>query len=127
MYEEHIPGHWYDRALRDPWVIKDPESKGWLMFFTARVPDRCEANEGGAIGLATSDDLTHWQLQPPVFTGYFGQLEVPQDFEYGERWSQRYTESTAQHPVGGTHYLITSHPRAPGQWRPALSLTVITQ
>lgn len=129
LYEEHIPGHWHDRALRDPWVIKDPEGQGWLMYFTARVPDRCEANEGGAIGLATSDDLTHWQLQPPVFTGCFGQLEVPQVFEHREHWyclfstarehwSQRYTDSTAQPPVGGTHYLIASHPRGPWTMAP---------
>ncbi len=31
--------------------------------------------------LATSKDLYHWTLEPPVFTGGFGHLEVPQVFE----------------------------------------------
>src|SRR5688572_10607996 len=38
-YEEHTPGHWHDRAMRDPWVMRDPRG-GWMMFFTARVPGR---------------------------------------------------------------------------------------
>ena len=37
-YEEYTPGHWHDRAMRDPWVMRDPDGDGWLMYFTARVP-----------------------------------------------------------------------------------------
>ena len=51
-YEEYTPGHWHDRAMRDPWVMRDPEGDGWLMYFTARVAGVTEANAGGAIGLA---------------------------------------------------------------------------
>ncbi len=25
-------GHWHDRAMRDPWVMRDPEGDGWLMY-----------------------------------------------------------------------------------------------
>ena len=44
-YEELTPGHWHDRAMRDP------AGDGWLMYFTGRVPGRAEPNAGGAIGL----------------------------------------------------------------------------
>ena len=74
---EHVVGHWHDRAMRDPYVIADPEGDGYLMYFTARAPGIAEPNAGGAIGLATSPDLYSWTLEKPVFVGGFGQLEVP--------------------------------------------------
>ncbi|WP_394171683.1 levansucrase [Saccharospirillum alexandrii] len=128
LYEEYTPGHWHDRALRDPWVMKDPDGDGWLMYFTARVPGKAEANEAGAIGLAYSPDLYHWQIQPPVFTGSFGQLEVPQVFKHqnrwyclfctnAEHWSAAYTQTANGPPVGGTHYLMADHHLGP--WRVA--------
>jgi len=124
IYEEYLPGHWHDRALRDPWVMRDPAGEGWLMYFTARVPGVAEANAGGAIGLARSDDLLHWHAEPPVFAGGFGQLEVPQVLRVGERWvclfctdaqhwSDGYRRGYAGVPVTGTHYLIADDPRGP--------------
>lgn len=121
-------GFWHDRAMRDPWVMKDPDGTGWIMYFTARAPGIAEANAGGAIGFATSDDLVTWTLQPPVFVGGFGQLEVPQVWNHGDNWyclfctssihwSKEYTASDAQKPVTGNHYLIGSSPRGP--WRVA--------
>nr|WP_236638303.1 hypothetical protein [Mangrovicoccus ximenensis] len=79
---EHAAGHWPDRAMRDPWVMPDPEGGGWLMYFTARVPGRAEPNEGGAIGFATSPDLVEWTL--PILSrdpdgGMFGPEPVPAD------------------------------------------------
>lgn len=121
-YEEYTLGHWHDRAMRDPWVIKNPEGDGWLMYFTARVPGRKEPNAGGAIGFATSPDLENWTLQPPIYTGgAFGQLEVPQVFKFGElwyctfctaaeHWSESYRADNPQIPVTGNSYLMaTSH------------------
>jgi beta-fructofuranosidase len=123
---EHMVGHWHDRAMRDPWVMRDPDSDGWLMFFTARAPGIPEPNAGGAIGFATSTDLIHWTLCPPVFQGGFGQLEVPQVFQYGahwyclfctasHHWSTHYRATNPQAAVTGNHYLIADHPRGP--WR----------
>jgi beta-fructofuranosidase len=123
---EHMIGHWHDRAMRDPWVMRDPDGKGWLMYFTARAPGIPEPNAGGAIGFATSPDLMTWTLQPPVFTGGYGQLEVPQVFEVNgiwyclfctaaNQWSEQTRRSNPQKPVTGTHYLIADHPRGP--WR----------
>ena len=126
--KDHMIGHWHDRAMRDPWVMRDPEGHGWLMYFTARAPGIAEPNAGGAIGFATSPDLTTWTLRPPVFTGGFGQLEVPQVFKRGQnwyclfctsahQWSDQQRRSNPQTPVTGTHYLIADHPRGP--WRVA--------
>jgi beta-fructofuranosidase len=126
---EHAIGHWHDRAMRDPWVMRDPAGDGWLMFFTARVPGVAEPNAGGAIGFATSPDLMTWTLQPPVFSGAFGQLEVPQVFRKGDRWyclfctssthwSETYKSFNPQSPVTGSHYLIADDPRGPWQVAP---------
>jgi len=123
---EHMVGFWHDRAMRDPWVMRDPEGEGWLMYFTARAPNIAEANAGGAIGFATSPDLLHWTLEPPVFVGGFGQLEVPQVFERNgvwyclfcndaNHWSQEYLASYPDKPVTGPHYLMAASPRGP--WR----------
>jgi beta-fructofuranosidase len=119
---------WHDRAMRDPWVMRDLGSEGWLMFFTARAAGVAEPNAGGAVGLATSPDLHAWTLEPPVFTGGFGQLEVPQVFERGGRWYCLFC-TAAEHfsaelakvlpggPVTGNHYLEGEGPRGP--WRVA--------
>jgi beta-fructofuranosidase len=128
-YEEYAPGRWHDRAMRDPWVMRDPAGEGWLMYFTARVPGRAEPNAGGAIGFATSPDLHRWTLRDPVYAGGdFGQLEVPQVFRAGERWyclfctaPEHYAEAYAAvhpgRPVRGSHYLVADDPRGP--WRVA--------
>ena len=128
-YEEYTPGHWHDRAMRDPWVMKDPDGPGWLMYFTARVPHVLEPNAGGSIGFATSPDLMTWTLQPPVYRGgTFGQMEVPQVFQWKGRWYCLFCTSHHQYskamvaaypgaPVTGTHYLIGEGPRGP--WRVA--------
>ncbi len=127
LYEkDHMIGHWHDRAMRDPWVMRDPEGPGWLMYFTARAPGIAEPNAGGAIGFATSPDLETWTLQPPVFIGGYGQLEVPQVFQAGShwyclfctsahQWSEATRAATSETPVTGTHYLIGDSPRGP--WR----------
>jgi len=119
-YEEYTPGHWPDRAMRDPWVMKNPNGEGWIMYFTARVPGRAEPNAGGAVGFATSHNLTDWELQKPIYdSGDFGQLEVPQVFKFGNKWymtfctaahhwSEAYRKNNPQKPVTGNHYLIAN-------------------
>ena len=66
-YETDWEDAWHDRAMRDPWVMKDPDGPGWLMYFTARVAGVEETNDAGCIGFATSPDLMTWTLEPPVF------------------------------------------------------------
>ena len=126
---DHARGFWHDRAMRDPWVMRDPEGAGWLMYFTARAPGIKEPNAGGAVGFATSPDLKTWTLQPPVFTGGFGQLEVPQVFQHQGHWfclfctaaehfSKAQAEATPSGPVTGNHYLIGEGPRGPWKIAP---------
>lgn len=123
-YEEFEEGRWHDRAFRDPWVIRDPERPGWLMYFTARKAGVTERLQAGAVGLATSPDLMDWTLQAPVYVGGFGELEVPQTFRAGDRWYcvfctnkrfwTREAETALGHaPVTGSHYLIGDGPRGP--------------
>jgi beta-fructofuranosidase len=123
---DHARGFWHDRAMRDPWVMRDPDGPGWLMVFTARASGVAEPNAGGAIGLATSPDLRDWTLRPPVFAGGYGQLEVPQVFRAGGRWyclfctmaehfSAEAARQTPGGPVSGSHYLMGAGPRGP--WR----------
>ncbi|MDJ1007977.1 MAG: levansucrase [Paracoccaceae bacterium] len=123
-YETAYPNTWHDRAMRDPWVIKDPSGTGWLMYFTARASGIGEPNAAGCIGFATSPDGYDWTLEPPVFVGGYGQLEVPQVFEAGGRWyclfctaaehfSKAQAEATPGGPVTGNHYLIGESPRGP--------------
>ena len=125
-YEVDYRGKWHDRAMRDPWVMRDPEGDGWLMYFTARADGLEEPNEAGCVGFATSNDGYQWDLQPPVFTGGYGQLEVPQVFEFGGCWyclfctaaihfSEAQAKATPGGPVTGNHYLIGNGPRGP--WR----------
>ena len=127
-YEEYRPDFWHDRAMRDPWVMRDPDGDGWLMYFTGRAPVSGEANACGAIGLARSADLRSWTCAPPVFTGAFGQLEVPQVFRIDRRWYCLFSTAGAHwsaaqiadypgHPVTGTHYLMADDPLGP--WAPA--------
>jgi beta-fructofuranosidase len=121
---EHAIGKWGDRSMRDPWVMRDPDGDGWLMYFTARAPDIAEPNEGGAIGLATSPDLYTWTVQPPIFIGGFGQIEVPQVFQIGSKWyclfctldrdwSKAYRLANPQNPVSGSHYLVADTIKGP--------------
>ena len=133
LYEEDHQGPWDGRAMRDPWVVKDPAGPGWLMYFTARVATGDELNARGAIGLARSDDLYTWTLLPPVYAGGdFGQLEVPQVFRIGSRWycvfcnaadhwskaqTQRVAAAGHGTPVWGSHYLVADDARGP--WRVA--------
>ncbi len=127
-YEEFLVGRWHDRAFRDPWVIRDPDGAGWLMYFTARNAAVDDPLDAGAIGFATSPDLYRWTLQDPVFTGGFGELEVPQVFDWNGRWyclfctAGRFWTQTSTATIGGpartgTHYLMAETPRGP--WRVA--------
>ena len=130
-YEEYTPSWWHDRAMRDPCVIANPNGKGWLMYYTARIADTKTPNDGGAIGLATSPDLVEWHHHKPIYSGDFGQLEVPQVFEYkghwyclyctlSENWSQSYTNKTGGPKVSGTHYLIADSHLGPWENAPGL-------
>ena len=85
-YEKLEDGQWHDEAFRDPWVMPDAGGNGWHMLITART-NRGPADDRGVIGHATSPDLRHWTLHPPVSEPGqgFGQLEVVQYEEVNGR------------------------------------------
>jgi len=78
-YEQLGDAAWHDEAWRDPWVFADPNGAGWHMLITGRARTG-PADDRGVIGHARSQDLRHWQVEPPLSTpgAGFGQLEVPQ-------------------------------------------------
>lgn len=101
-YETYDPSAWYEEAWRDPHVFADPDGAGFHMFTTARsnegLPDR-----RGVIGHATSEDLSTWDVGPPVAApNMFGHLEVSQHVE-----------------IGGRHYALYCVPR---EWQPTVPL-----
>lgn len=66
-------------AWRDPYLLKDPETDRWHMFFSAKKRDPRNGTVptvGHAI--AKDDSLTDWELQPALdLPNYYHQLEVP--------------------------------------------------
>ncbi|MCU7917439.1 MAG: glycoside hydrolase family 68 protein [Candidatus Thiodiazotropha sp. (ex Epidulcina cf. delphinae)] len=66
-------------AWRDPFVIQDPATRKWHMFFSAKSKDACgtiRPTVGHAI--ATDNTLMNWQLEEPLkLPQHYRQLEVP--------------------------------------------------
>jgi beta-fructofuranosidase len=57
---------WYERHdWRDPQVYRDGDV--WRMLLCARVPDG-PFDRRGAVGQATSTDLVHWTVEPPLLS-----------------------------------------------------------
>lgn len=110
-------------AFRDPWVMRDPDGDGWLMYITTRVNVGLDDGRG-VIALATSDDLVEWELHGPVTeAGSFAELEVPQYVELeshrfllfcSAKPSQQRLNEPDVAPWAGTHYLTA--PSAKGPW-----------
>ncbi|WP_348788880.1 glycosyl hydrolase family 32 [Leifsonia sp. NPDC080035] len=75
-YELLSDGTWHDQAFRDPFVYKQ-EDGTWRMLITARS-NHGAPDDRGVIATATSDDLEHWTVHPPLSEpgAGFGQLEV---------------------------------------------------
>lgn len=126
VYEEFAEGRWHDRAFRDPHVIEDPTGPGYRMLFTARDAGVEPLLSGGCVGFAVSDDLETWTSKPPIFTGGYGHLEVPQLFRLGETWYCLFSTShdfwseeakaiAGGPPVTGAHVLTADDPNGP--WR----------
>ena len=98
-YEQLDAGVWHDQAWRDPWVFHDAADDHFHAYVTARATSG-DARSRGVIGHARSGDLVSWEVLPPLTEPFgFGQLEVPQLIEAGDRHyllfsSDRHTQST---------------------------------
>jgi len=64
-FYETLTAEWHDEAFRDPWVFADPRGAGWHMLVTARGKEGAPFGRG-VVGHATSADLDHWTVQPPL-------------------------------------------------------------
>ena len=119
-YETLDYSAWHDQAWRDPWVFRHDNS--WHMLITSRLKDG-DAATRGTVGHATSDDLTHWAVQPPLsgpVTG-FGHLEVFQVEEVDGQWvllwccgpGQASAELQEKYPSGGVFSVVGDSPIGP--------------
>ncbi|MBK3574555.1 mucin-1 [Streptomyces sp. MBT65] len=62
---------------RDPFVVRDDESDGWVMVVCA-ADASLPVEASGCVGWATSDDLEHWTVHPPLISpGDVDELECP--------------------------------------------------
>ncbi|MFD3503230.1 mucin-1 [Streptomyces sp. NPDC058678] len=62
---------------RDPFVVRDDESDGWVMAVCASDAS-LPVEVGGCVAWATSDDLEHWTVHPPLISpGDVDELECP--------------------------------------------------
>lgn len=72
---------WYrtgeNMGWRDPFVVRDDEGTGWAMVVCASDTS-LPVQDSGCVGFATSPDLTHWQVHPPLLSpGDVDELECP--------------------------------------------------
>ncbi|MFJ4081299.1 mucin-1 [Streptomyces iakyrus] len=74
-------GRWYRTGermgWRDPFVVRDDESDGWVMVVCA-ADASLPVEVGGCVAWATSDDLEHWTVHPPLVSpGDVDEFECP--------------------------------------------------
>ncbi len=74
-------GRWYRTGermgWRDPFVVRDDESDGWVMVVCA-ADASLPVEAGGCVAWATSADLEHWTVHPPLISpGDVDELECP--------------------------------------------------
>ena len=72
---------WYRTAermgWRDPFVVRDDESDGWVMAVCAQDAS-LPVEVSGCVAWATSDDLENWTVHPPLISpGDVDELECP--------------------------------------------------
>lgn len=84
-YETHESHEWFEEAWRDPWVFDGIDGL-YHALITARV-NHGNPDGRGVVGHATSPDLEHWEVRPPLSdSGEFGHLEVSQLAQVNGQW-----------------------------------------
>jgi len=129
-YETAETRNWPDQAWRDPWVFRDQGN--WHMLITARA-NHGDPDNRGVVGHATSPDLTHWTVQPPLSEpgAGFGHIEVVQTVVvdgtsvgiFSCLASELSTARHAQDPVGGIWAFPTDSLTGPFHLADAYRLT----
>ncbi len=114
--------HW-----RDPWVVRDESDDVWHLYVTAQVPGE---RGHGVIGHATSQDLEHWVVGPPLgeASRRFDQLEVISMQQVEGRWVLVFSCLSTEMPGaaagdGGVWSVPVAGPGAPVDVGMAVRLT----
>ncbi len=77
-YEFEDDSSHHERAWRDPYVVYHADDEAFYAAITARGNEGAQ-DRRGCLGLASSVDLVHWDVRPPLYApNEFGQMEVPQ-------------------------------------------------
>ena len=85
---------------RDPNVFYHQEEKCYWMTITARLYNAGDCF-GGAVALAKSDDLIHWQVGEPIYApGNIYPPEMTDVFKMGRFWYLVYGYEVARYCVG---------------------------
>ncbi len=102
IYERH---DW-----RDPFVFKHPQTGRYTMILAARVSEG-PLFRRGCTGLLTSDDLTHWTVEPPFYApGRYHGHECPDWFRMGDWYYLVFSEYTTRTT---TRYVMSTSPNGP--------------
>lgn len=109
-------------AWRDPFVVRDPDGCRYA-YLTART-DRGASSGRGCVARARIDEPDQWTtLKPVAATGDYPVMEVPEVFEFGQRWWLTFNthsewgrrlDTTSRRRAAGTFYL--SAPQIDGPW-----------
>lgn len=95
---------------RDPHVIWNEEEQCWWMLLAAQAKGKTMRK--GCVGLCTSRDLTHWEIQQPLYAPQTNQSasECPDIFRWGDWWYLTYSVYTDRFV---TLYRKARSPRGP--------------
>jgi hypothetical protein len=95
---------------RDPFVVRNDDDTGWVMVVCANDAS-LPLEHGGCVALATSTDLEHWAVHPPLISpGDVDELECPVLERVDEGW-------LLLGCIGATTNVETwSAPRLDGPW-----------
>ena len=102
---------WYETVdWRDPFVYRDDDAGCFKMLISARLKDGPQFRRGCVV-VATSDDLDHWKVGPPMTSSMLTHCpECPEVFQLGNWWylvESRYSERMQ------TVYRVASSPEGP--------------
>ena len=109
------------RAFRDPWVVKDPKTGQYLMFFTAKTKQG-PLGQNACIGLAIANTIEGpYTVQPPVLTpDKFSEMEVANLIEKDNKYYLFFSTITHSKPSdasgsrsSGLYGYVADTPRGP--------------
>ncbi len=111
---------WYETVdWRDPFVYRDEEAGCFKMLISARLKEGPQFRRG-CVAVATSDDLDHWEVGPPLASSMLTHCpECPEFFKLGDWWylvESRYSERMQ------TLYRVAKSPEGPWESRKLDSL-----